>query len=127
MSASASEALAHRLAAMDRRSTLRITTRGRRTGKPHTVTIWFVVDDATVYLSTLKARRDWVRNLTRTPDVTLEAGDMRFQGRARTVTDPIEDARIRSRLAAKYWVARIGSWLGIAPERTFRVDEITAA
>jgi len=36
--------LAARLAAIKDRGTLRITTRGRRTGKPHTVTIWFVVD-----------------------------------------------------------------------------------
>ena len=61
-----------RLAAIKDRGTLRITTRGRRTGKPHTVTIWFVVDGATLYLATLNAKRDWVRNLRKTPDAALE-------------------------------------------------------
>jgi deazaflavin-dependent oxidoreductase (nitroreductase family) len=124
MSASASGTLASRLAAIAHRSTLRITTRGRRTGKPHTVTIWFVVDDTTVYLATLNARRDWVRNVARSPEVTLDAGDVRIHGQAHTVTDPAVESRIRSLLAGKYWAAWIGSWLGMGPDRTFRVDAL---
>ena len=63
---------AARLAAVKDRGTLRITTRGRKTGKPHTVPIWFVVEDTTVWLGTLDPRRDWVRNLQKTPDVVLD-------------------------------------------------------
>ena len=116
--------LAARLAAIKDRGTLRITTCGRRTGKPHTVTIWFVVDGATLYLATLNAKRDWVRNLRKTPDVALEAGDVRLRGRASAVTDPALEARIRGLLAGKYWMAWIGSWLGQGPDATFRVDGV---
>src|SRR5439155_25676863 len=41
-----------------------LTTFGRRTGKAHTVEIWFGLDDGRVYiLSGGGDRADWVRNL----------------------------------------------------------------
>ncbi len=116
--------LAKRLATVQDRSTLRITTRGRRSGKPHTVPIWFVTEGPTVYLGTLNARRDWVRNLTKTPEVDLEVGDLRLRGRGRVVADPAAEAHIRNLLARKYWMAWIGSWFGQGPDRTFRIDDV---
>jgi len=116
--------LAARLAALKDRSTLRITTRGRRTGKPHTVPIWFVADGTSLYLATLNAKRDWVRNLRKTPDVALEVGELRVRGRARVVTDPAFEGRIRDLLARKYWMAWIGSWFRMGPDATFRVDDL---
>jgi hypothetical protein len=119
--------VAARLAAVQDRSTLRITTRGRKTGKPHTVPIWFLVEDGTVYLATLDARRDWVRNVGRTPEVVLDVDGVRVRGRATAVTDPRLEAHVRELLAKKYWMAWIGSWLGRGPARTFRVDGVEPA
>jgi len=119
--------LAARLAAVKGRSTLRITTRGRRTGKPHSVPIWFVADGTTLYLATLNARRDWVRNVRRTPEVVLAMGDLGVRGRVSVVTDPALGGRIRELLAHKYWMAWIGSWFGMGPEATFRVDDLEVA
>ena len=110
------------LASRQDRGTLRITTRGRKTGKPHTVPIWFVVEGTTLWLGTLDARRDWVRNATKTPEVVLDLGDLRLRGRVHPVSDPKTDAHVRDLLARKYWMAWIGSWFGMAPARTFRVD-----
>src|SRR3989442_827850 len=76
---------AARLGALRDRGALRITTRGGRTGKPHTVPIWFVADGAALYLATLNAKRDWVRNVRKTPEVTLDVGELRVRGRARVV------------------------------------------
>ena len=119
--------VAARLAAVKDRSTLRITTRGRKSGKPHTVPIWFAVEDATVYLGTLDARRDWVRNVGKAPDVLLDVDGVRFRGRASVVTDPRDKAHVRDLLAKKYWMAWVGSWLGKGPARTFRVDDLAPA
>ena len=119
--------LATRLTPLADQSLLHITTRGRRTGKPHTVPIWFVADDTTLYLATLNAKRDWVRNVRRTPEVTLALGSLRVRGRASLVTDPVLEARIRDLLARKYWMAWIGSWFGMGPDATFRVDNLEAA
>src|SRR5919201_4003273 len=115
---------AARLAALKDRSTLRITTRGRRTGKPHTVPICFVANGTTLYLATLNAKRDWVRNVRKTPEVSLAVGDLRVRGRARVVTDPALERHIRDLLARKYWMAWIGSWFGMGPDATFRVDDL---
>jgi len=121
------DSLAERLAAVKDRSTCRITTRGRRTGRPHTRTIWFVVEDTALYLATLNARRDWVRNAQKNPDVELDLGSLRVRGRLTTIAEPALEARVRDLLARKYWMAWIASWFGRGPERTFRVDELTPA
>ena len=120
----ASTDVAARLAAVADRSTARITTRGRKSGKPHSVTIWFLVEGATLYLGTLDTRRDWVRNAAKTPDVTLDVDGLRVRGKARSITDPALEAHVRELLARKYWMAWIGSWFGMGPARTFRVDEV---
>ena|ERR1051325_9213725 len=113
-----------RLGAVADRGTLRITTRGRRTGKPHTVTIWFVVDGRTIFLGTLNADRDWVRNVQKSPEVTLEVEGLRLRGRASVIADTALERRVRDLLAQKYWMAWIGSWLGMGAARTFRVDGV---
>src|SRR6058998_3036440 len=113
-----------RLASIADRGTLRITTQGRKSGKPHTVTIWFLLDGTTVYLGTLDARRDWVRNAEKTPAVELDIDGLRLRGRASTITDPTLEAHVRDLLAKKYWMAWLGSWFGMGPARTFRVDGV---
>jgi F420H(2)-dependent quinone reductase len=118
--------IAARLAAVADRSTCNITTRGRRTGKPHTVPIWFLVEGTTVYLGTLNTQRDWVRNLEKTPEVTLDVDGLRVRGRASTVRDPAVDGHVRELLAHKYWMAWLGSWFGKGPAQTFRVDDVAA-
>ena len=68
--------------------TLEITTAGRRTGKPHTATIWFVVHDGKVYVSTDDiSRRDWARNLVANPDVTVIVANRGFRGHGHLITD----------------------------------------
>ncbi|HSV08250.1 MAG TPA: nitroreductase/quinone reductase family protein [Candidatus Binatus sp.] len=119
--------LAARLASVKDRGTLRITTRGRKSGRPHGVPIWFLVEGTTVFLATLNADRDWVRNVARTPEVELDVDALRLRGRASTVSDPGLEAHIRDLLARKYWMAWIGSWFGMRPARTFRVDALAAA
>ena len=119
--------LAARLASVKDRGTLRITTRGRKSGRPHGVPIWFLVEGTTVFLATLNADRDWVRNAARTPEVELDLDAFRLRGRVSTVTDPGLEAHVRALLAGKYWMAWIGSWFGMGPARTFRVDGLATA
>jgi len=103
-------------------STCRITTRGRRSGRPHTVTIWFVVGEAgSIYLGTLRMGRDWPKNVAVNPDVILEIGSLRLNGQARQVSDEARRAEIESSLTGKYWAAWIGSWLGLKPQGVFEV------
>jgi deazaflavin-dependent oxidoreductase (nitroreductase family) len=80
-----------------------LTTAGRHTGRPHRIEIWFALSDGVVYLlSGGGDRSDWVRNLTISPDVTIEIGGERRTRPARIVTDPDEDAAARRLVVEKY-------------------------
>jgi len=71
-----------------------LTTRGRVTGRPHRIEIWFALDGSTLYLlSGGRDRSDWVKNLQATPEVTVEVGPRTFSARARVVEEPDEDER----------------------------------
>ena len=111
-----------KLEALKQTSTCRITTRGRKTGRLHSVPIWFVVgEERRIYLGTLRMGRDWPKNVAVNPGVSLQIGDLQLAGEARLVTDEAERANIESQLASKYWAAWIGSWLGFKPQGVFEV------
>jgi deazaflavin-dependent oxidoreductase (nitroreductase family) len=80
-----------------------LTTTGRVTGRPHEIEIWFAIDGQTIYmLSDGRDGSDWVKNLRRTPRVTVRISDERFEGHARVVEDPGEDELARQLLIDKY-------------------------
>jgi deazaflavin-dependent oxidoreductase (nitroreductase family) len=80
-----------------------LTTRGRSTGNPHTIEIWFALRGSSVYLlSGGQDRSDWVKNLLRNPRVEVRIADQEFSGTARPVDDPDEDAWARGALVEKY-------------------------
>jgi len=120
-------ALAERLARVASRSTLRLTHHGRKSGTPYEVVIWFVVDGEQVFLGTASARRQWVRNVQRRPDVRLAVDGATFTGTVERVTAPADVRHVTDLLAAKYWylwpMLAIARLLGFdpAPDATFRV------
>ena len=70
-------------------SSLNLTTIGRRSGRPHTVTLWFVTHEDKIYVcSDDLRRRDWCRNLLAQPDVSVKVAGGAFRGQARPVEDP---------------------------------------
>jgi deazaflavin-dependent oxidoreductase (nitroreductase family) len=81
-----------------------ITTKGRRTGNPHEIEIWFGLEGSTLYmLSGGRERSDWVRNIRADPSVRVHIGAREFSGTGRAVeagTD--EDALARRLLLEKY-------------------------
>ena len=80
-----------------------LTTRGRVTARPHRIEIWFALEGETLYLlSGGHERSDWVKNLRKTPEVTVELGQEVFAGHARIVADPEEDERARALVHDKY-------------------------
>jgi deazaflavin-dependent oxidoreductase (nitroreductase family) len=80
-----------------------LTTIGRVSGEPREIEIWFGLDGDTLYmLSGGRDRSDWVKNLIREPQVGVRLGDQIFEGNARIVTNPDEDARARYLLLEKY-------------------------
>jgi deazaflavin-dependent oxidoreductase (nitroreductase family) len=81
-----------------------LTTKGRRTGTPHRIEIWFAIAGDTVYLlSGGRDRSDWVRNIMASPEVTVEIGASTRSTSARILEEGTEqDALARRLLVGKY-------------------------
>jgi deazaflavin-dependent oxidoreductase (nitroreductase family) len=80
-----------------------LTTSGRRSGRPHTIEIWFALRGRRLYLLAGGGERsDWVRNLLADPAVTVRLGEREVAGRAAPVEDPGEREAARHLLFEKY-------------------------
>jgi hypothetical protein len=124
VTASDATLVTERLRAVSHQKECRVTTMGRRSGNPHTVTTWFVVEGDTIYLGTLDVTRDWVRNARAKGQVTIDFGTLAVTGTFADVTDPEVETRVHEALKHKNWLAWLGSWFRRSPERTFRVGDV---
>jgi deazaflavin-dependent oxidoreductase (nitroreductase family) len=80
-----------------------LTTRGRVTGKPHEIEIWFVVHENALYLmSGGGTNSDWVKNLLKEPQVTLRIAGQTFAALASILNDARVEGQVRMKMATKY-------------------------
>lgn len=88
-----------------------LTTRGRTSGKPHEIEIWFALDAATLYLlSGGGDGSDWVRNAQAQPKVTVRVRDTTYDADARVLeAGTTEDATARRLVYEKYQPSYKGS------------------
>ena len=78
-----------------------LTTIGRKTGKPHKVTIWIATDGERLFIRSGQGmKRVWPKNLIARGEATLDLDGRQINVRPRHVTDPAE-ARVVSRLVRK--------------------------
>jgi len=93
-----------------------LTTIGRRSGKQHTIEVWFALHDGRIYmLSGGSDRADWVKNLRKTPQARVRIGTQSASATARILrTGTKEDELARQLLDGKYqgWREgkRLSSW-----------------
>ena len=79
-----------------------LTTRGRVSGHPHEIEIWFGAQQNTIYLLSGSEKSDWVKNLLKDPAVAVRIAKHTFTGIARVVKDKEEEIRARYLIAEKY-------------------------
>jgi deazaflavin-dependent oxidoreductase (nitroreductase family) len=101
------------LHALNRESLIHLTVRGRKTGKPHTVKIWFAVGDGKVYVTSARGTdAQWVKNLRKNPDVMMQIGSTTLRGTAIWREDPAVRTDVLPLFLRKYFLARIFRWIG---------------
>ena len=88
------------------KQTTRLTHYGCKTGNPHEVTIWFVLDGDRLYIGTANVNHQWVRNVQKTPRIRLSVAGEGFDGTARFLTDRAEHERAMAAIRRKYWMFR---------------------
>jgi len=86
------------------RSTLILTHYGRKSGKPHEVKIWFVVDGDKVFIGTADVRHQWVKNVQKNPRIKLFVGGEKLEAEARFLDDAAERDRALAAAGRKYWM-----------------------
>ena len=96
------------------KKTVRLTTRGRSSGQPRPVTIWFVADGPRRILvqHVTRAPANWYRNLLRYPGVTIDFGDGPIEAQAAPITDPHRIGEVLDAVRRKYWSAWLVQLLG---------------
>lgn len=94
----------------------RLVTRGRTTGLPRAITIWFAAApdaDRVFVLAGGREQSHWVRNVLVDGRVTVRIRDRSFDGTARVIAPEEEEAdRVaRDTIAAKYGTKWLKRWL----------------
>ena len=64
-----------------------LTTKGRKTGRPHAVELRVVFYNNKMYFSRRNTQSDWLKNAISNPDVKIEYKGAIFSGIASLVTD----------------------------------------
>ena len=89
---------------------LTLETRGRRTGRPHRVTVWFAYDPPVVWLRTDR-ERDWFLNLESDSHCRIHVGGMSADAmRTAVYDDPASLRRAVELWRAKYGVEWVAGW-----------------
>jgi deazaflavin-dependent oxidoreductase (nitroreductase family) len=83
-----------------------LTTTGRRTGRAHTIEIWFATPEGAgspLYLLAGGGRQsDWVRNLVATPAVSVRVGEQTWSATAQVIEDAAEREEAARLVFEKY-------------------------
>jgi deazaflavin-dependent oxidoreductase (nitroreductase family) len=101
--------------ALMRAPSVAVHTRGRRTGHPHRVVVWFVYRNGSAFFLAHAGSHgrgtDWYRNLIAAGEADIEAGGTRFRGRPVTFPAPERAvANVVEMFENKYGCGAIESW-----------------
>jgi deazaflavin-dependent oxidoreductase (nitroreductase family) len=90
-----------------------LTTRGRVTGQPHEIEIWYARDADTLYLMSGSGdHAEWVQNLRAYSAVTIRVDGTTHHGNARILEDGAEERKARDLVFEKYQPRYDGSLRG---------------
>src|ERR1051325_6016877 len=80
----------------DQEKYLYLTTRGRKTGRPREIEIWFTHHEDSFYIITEYATSNWVKNLQTNSSVQLRVSDKTFSAEARVLTPDHESELVKT-------------------------------
>lgn len=83
---------------------IHLTTMGRKTGRPHTVELWFAASDGKVFLSHEGKETDWMKNIKQNGEVSFEIGEENFSGKAHYINESTDESwQCKVALYEKYY------------------------
>jgi len=96
---------------LEGRRELTISTRGRRSGKTHSLPVWFVLEGDTVHLLPVSGSdTNWYRNILSTAVMTLAVDGQSLSVEPRPITEASLVEQTVDRFRAKYGAGEIDRW-----------------
>jgi deazaflavin-dependent oxidoreductase (nitroreductase family) len=96
---------------LEGRRELTISTRGRRSGKTHSLPVWFVLEGDTVHLLPVSGSdTNWYRNILSTAEITLTVDGQSLSVEPRPITQASLVEQTVARFRAKYGAGEIDRW-----------------
>ena len=82
---------------------IQLTVTGRKTGKPTTRPVWFVLEGNTLYLLPVKGSdTEWYKNVLKNPTIRVEAEGAQAELKATPITDPAGVKAVVEKFRQKY-------------------------
>jgi len=95
-----------------------LTTSGRKTGKPHSVQVWFSMDVGKIFLSHEGGYTDWMKNIVHKGRVRIRIGRLNMEADAAILTDGESNEVGKKSLYEKYYgpapKATIDDWFELS-------------
>jgi len=89
-------------------SEINITVTGRKTGRPITIPIWFVLEGDTIYLLPVHgSNTQWYKNALENPSIQLGAKDSSVEFEAIPVMDTSQVSAVVEKFRGKYGAANV--------------------
>ena len=102
---SSNDALKNRLSRLNE---ITITVTGRKSGRPVSLPVWFVLEDGKLHLLPVSGSdTQWYKNVLKNPSIRIDAGGDKAELRAIPVTDPKQVASVVEKFRAKHGAADV--------------------
>ena len=88
---------------LSRSREINITVTGRKSGRPISIPIWFVLEGDKLYLLPVQGSdTQWYKNALKNPSIQIESGGEKAELKVTPITDPKQVASVAEKFRAKY-------------------------
>ena len=88
---------------LSRSREINITVTGRKSGRPISIPVWFVLEGDKLYLLPVQgADTQWYKNTLKNPTIQIESGGEKAELKVTPITDPKQVASVVEKFRAKY-------------------------
>jgi deazaflavin-dependent oxidoreductase (nitroreductase family) len=89
--------------ALEKTQEIKITVKGRKSGKSITLPIWFVHEPGKLQLLPVTgSRTNWYRNLRKHSNIQVQAENSKYDGKARLIEDKKKTKEIANKFGKKH-------------------------
>jgi len=88
---------------LSRSREINITVTGRKSGRPISIPVWFVLENGKLYLLPVSVSdTQWYKNVLKNPSIRIEAGGAEAELKVAPVTDAKQVSSVVEKFRAKY-------------------------